>query len=222
MAVGRSARRTAGTRPGGQSTPSSSKTRQRDPGGKTRAILAATTRLFAADGYAATTTGRIAKAAGVSEGLVFLHFGSKRDLLNAVAVDYGHAMVAHILDGFDISGPPDTRRLVTRTFEFVGVHGLLYALVGTTRDPAADNAAFRSAQHVVVSALEHVLRGWRAQGYGEAGDQAIAATMVFGVVHTALVECFLNGQRERERIYVDTTVAWIERALDLPRGPDRG
>ncbi len=40
--------------------------------------------LFASDGYHAVATSRIAKEAGVSEGLIFRHFGNKAGLLDAI------------------------------------------------------------------------------------------------------------------------------------------
>ncbi len=43
--------------------------------------------LFANKGYDATSTSKIAKLAGVSEGLIFKHFESKKDLLNALMKD---------------------------------------------------------------------------------------------------------------------------------------
>ena len=50
-------------------------------------ILSAALELFAGDGYNATSTSRIAKKAGVSEGLIFRHFGSKKGLLQAIMED---------------------------------------------------------------------------------------------------------------------------------------
>lgn len=47
-------------------------------------ILKAALTLFAEQGYAATSTSKVAKAAGVSEGLIFRHFGNKEGLLNAI------------------------------------------------------------------------------------------------------------------------------------------
>lgn len=47
-------------------------------------ILKAALELFARHGYAATSTSKVAKAAGVSEGLIFRHFESKEGLLNAI------------------------------------------------------------------------------------------------------------------------------------------
>lgn len=49
-----------------------------------RGILDAATRLFASNGYHATSTRSIAAAAGVSEGTVFHYFGSKNELMLAI------------------------------------------------------------------------------------------------------------------------------------------
>ena len=47
-------------------------------------ILKAALKLFAENGYASTSTSKVAKAAGVSEGLIFRHFGNKEGLLNSI------------------------------------------------------------------------------------------------------------------------------------------
>lgn len=47
-------------------------------------IIAAATTLFAGDGFHATSTRKIAAAAGVSEGTVFHYFSTKHDLLLAI------------------------------------------------------------------------------------------------------------------------------------------
>ncbi len=51
---------------------------------KKQTILLAALELFANEGYDATPTSKIAKKAGVSEGLIFRHFGSKQGLLDAL------------------------------------------------------------------------------------------------------------------------------------------
>lgn len=51
---------------------------------KQKKILSAALKLFATEGYASTSTNKVAKAAGVSEGLIFRHFGNKEGLLNAI------------------------------------------------------------------------------------------------------------------------------------------
>jgi AcrR family transcriptional regulator len=51
---------------------------------RSRAIIVATLDLFAREGRAGTTTRAIARAAGVSEALVFKHFPTKDDLYRAI------------------------------------------------------------------------------------------------------------------------------------------
>ena len=54
---------------------------------KKKLILEEALGLFADSGYNAVSTNKIAKAAGVSEGLIFRHFGSKKGLLKAITID---------------------------------------------------------------------------------------------------------------------------------------
>lgn len=51
---------------------------------KQERILRAALELFANEGYNASSTSKIAKKAGVSEGLIFRHFGNKKGLLTAL------------------------------------------------------------------------------------------------------------------------------------------
>ncbi|MBI9034825.1 MAG: helix-turn-helix transcriptional regulator [Bacteroidales bacterium] len=51
---------------------------------KQERILKAALHLFAREGYNATSTSKVAKLAGVSEGLIFRHFCNKEGLLNAI------------------------------------------------------------------------------------------------------------------------------------------
>lgn len=54
---------------------------------KKESILNAALELFADEGYNAVSTSRIAKKAGVSEGLIFRHFEHKKGLLQAIMED---------------------------------------------------------------------------------------------------------------------------------------
>ncbi len=54
---------------------------------KKELILHSALKLFAELGYASTSTAKIAKAAGVSEGLIFRHFSNKEGLLKALLDD---------------------------------------------------------------------------------------------------------------------------------------
>jgi len=64
---------------------------------KQRKILDTALELFAQDGYNSTSTNKIAQEAGVSEGLIFKHFGSKEGLLDFL-VEEGVALMNEELD----------------------------------------------------------------------------------------------------------------------------
>ncbi|MEM9326604.1 MAG: helix-turn-helix domain-containing protein [Bacteroidota bacterium] len=54
---------------------------------KKEKILEAALELFAKEGYRSTSTSKVAKLAGVSEGLIFRHFGNKEGLLDAIVAE---------------------------------------------------------------------------------------------------------------------------------------
>ncbi|AXG70320.1 HTH-type transcriptional regulator AcrR [Kordia sp. SMS9] len=54
---------------------------------KQEKILQAALELFSNEGYNATSTSKIGKKAGVSEGLIFRHFTNKKGLLDAIIKD---------------------------------------------------------------------------------------------------------------------------------------
>ena len=76
-------------------------------------ILAAARRLFAENGYAATTTRQLADAAGASDALLYRHFGSKREVLDGV--------IDRALEVFSTLPPLERMRELP-------VEGLLHAL----------------------------------------------------------------------------------------------
>ena len=65
---------------------------------KRSAIIAAATRVFAAQGLSAATAA-IAKEAGVSNGSLFIYFETKSDLLNQLFLDLKAEMAAAALEG---------------------------------------------------------------------------------------------------------------------------
>lgn len=193
--------------------------RERDPEDKRERILLAAEALFAAHGFAQTTTLQIAREAGVSEGVLFLHFGSKQGVLNAIAGTYGSLMALASIEGSAEDPIPDTRRIVQRAFLHVEQHGLLHEVIGCTRDPEDANSAFRCLRLAIVTALEKVLISWKSRGFGTYQDSQLTAALGFGLMHTALTECFVYEKGERQSLYVETCVRWFEAALGLPRSP---
>lgn len=54
---------------------------------KKRNIIDAAAQLFSSNGFSATSTSKIAEKAGVSEGLIFRHFGNKSALLDTILAE---------------------------------------------------------------------------------------------------------------------------------------
>ncbi len=61
-------------------------------------IIDSTIKLFASKGYSATTTALIAKEAGVSEAIIFKHFGNKEKLLKEI----GATAIGNIIENISI------------------------------------------------------------------------------------------------------------------------
>lgn len=68
-------------------------------------ILKAALKLFATEGYASTSTSKVAKAAGVSEGLIFRHFGNKEGLLKAI-LEHAHESGKHMMADIVMTSDP--------------------------------------------------------------------------------------------------------------------
>lgn len=155
--------------------------RVRDPEAKRAAVLAAAAVAFADDGFLTVSTGAIATAAGVAEGTVFHHFGSKHGLLEAVTVEEVGAFVDRLLG----PGPIDWESFVAATFDWVGGHPMVIR-VWADGDDRVIGALRRGMQRGVVPALTAALEMGQAEGWCRRGDAGWFAQSAFAVVGEAL------------------------------------
>lgn len=81
---------------------------------KQERIIQAALQLFAQEGFHATSTNKVAKKAGVSEGLIFRHFGNKEGLLQAV-LDEGETRFRELF--VDIVMESEPREVIRKTIE---------------------------------------------------------------------------------------------------------
>jgi len=82
---------------------------------KQEKILKAALELFAQEGFKATSTSKVAKRAGVSEGLIFRHYENKEGLLEAI-IKEGEER-AKVLFA-DIVLETDPKEVIRKTMEF--------------------------------------------------------------------------------------------------------
>jgi AcrR family transcriptional regulator len=81
---------------------------------KQEKILHAALELFSNEGYNATSTSKIGKKAGVSEGLIFRHFTNKQGLLDAIIKD-AESRIAEIM--MPILTETDAKTVLRKTIE---------------------------------------------------------------------------------------------------------
>ncbi|MEQ9468534.1 MAG: helix-turn-helix domain-containing protein [Ekhidna sp.] len=81
---------------------------------KQEKIITAALELFAEEGYRSTSTSKVAKRAGVSEGLIFRHFTNKDGLLDAI-IKMGEEQAKALFA--DIVLEPDPKELIRKYIE---------------------------------------------------------------------------------------------------------
>ena len=187
--------------------------RRRDPAEKQSRILSAAQRLFALRGFAATTSADIARAAEVSEGIVFHHFGSKEGVLVAVAAEYGRGL-AEAMFAREASAPeaPAAEAMLRAAFGYVRERGPLSRLLMLVPASADRSSARHATREQIVDALAEAFERWQQTGQIRALDSRIVAELLHALVERALVECFVRGDGSREEDYLREAVRCIEGA----------
>ena len=196
--------------------------RTRDPEAKREQILEAAERLFCERGYDKTSTAAIARAAGVSEGTVFHHFGSKSALFADVARGFGEALNHEMFAGMGPDAPPDVPGMIGRCFAYGECKGRLSETIMQTRDPAVSSAAMRAQRQAIVDALTVRFVAWHDKGLIRTERPQVAAAIMFGLVEYALHDGLQGADPdaapdpERRDAYLAETIRVIEAALRPP------
>lgn len=86
---------------------------------KKEKILRSALLLFAQEGFKATSTSKVAKHAGVSEGLIFRHFGNKNGLLEAI-IKEGEERAKILFS--DIIFETDPKEVIRKTLDSFSPH----------------------------------------------------------------------------------------------------
>lgn len=186
--------------------------RTRDPESKQAAILDAAVAAFTESGFRGASTATIAKAAGVSEGIVFHHFGSKHGLLEACAAEAAAEFVGqwagHRLDR------PTYRRFLLATFEWINEHPMLVQ-VWVDGDDRVISAVRRGCQQSIVAAETEAIAAAQRAGRCRSGDPELLARLQFGMVGEALVSRLDQPGRWDFEELVDQTAGGLVRLLDV-------
>jgi AcrR family transcriptional regulator len=185
---------------------------RQDPAGRRAAVLAVATRVFAARGYRRARVEDIAREAGVAEGTVYHLFDSKQGLLAAVGDAYGAGLVQAAFGAGAVEVVPGAPvvAMVERIFRYVGESGgpLVAFLLGN--DPEEGGPAQAANRERMLAAIEDGLRRAMRAGRVSLRDARVAAEVQFGLVESALRDCFLRAGGKRRGAYVQE----VARALN--------
>jgi AcrR family transcriptional regulator len=154
-----------------------------------RVIEDAASRLFAAQGYAATKLTDVAAAAGVTKQLLYQHFASKRELHLALLGRHRDELLAGTAVGMAQAGslPERITASVDRWFAYVEAHPYALALLfrDTTGDPEVQ-AFYRELQASARMANVALLRAEPQLGLREEQIEPLAELVRAATVGVAL------------------------------------
>ena len=176
---------------------------RQDPQGRRSRILDAAVAEFALQGFRRARLERIASAAGVAEGTVYHQFGSKQGLLVAVGEQYGEGLARSAFGDLGADPTPDeVAGIVRNVFAYVReTDGSLAAFL-LAHDPLEGGPAQDANRSAMIAAIEARLSLWVERGLAQPMDTGIAAEVLFGLVESALRDCFLRRGGEGEQQYV--------------------
>ncbi len=103
-------------------------------------LIAVATKQFAKYGYDATTTDTIATAAGVTEPILYRHFGSKQELFIAITRSVSEQTLRHWHElTADVDGPAEQLREIARQFpahlkQSADTYRVIHNALTTSRD----------------------------------------------------------------------------------------
>lgn len=163
--------------------------RRYDPAETRQRVLEAANLLFSTKGFAATGTADIARAADVSEGSIFYHFGSKKNLLVDIGRMYGERMIA-VMQGDDALEDLEPGVMITRCISFCIEHKEWETLTGEvcaegkpkTMMAAEAEPFYHAAREVTVAWVAEQMTA-RMSRQGITGvNIPIAASLIYAVV----------------------------------------
>ncbi|NNL67839.1 MAG: TetR/AcrR family transcriptional regulator [Myxococcales bacterium] len=189
------------------------KSRRRDPEDKRARILVAAARFLGEEGYEAMTAARVASAAGVSEGLLFHHFGSKRGVLEALAESFGEGAFESVFAALREDPPRDLQGLLRPLFAYARENRALaraFAALSSRQDRAlAEQAVARRVEAGLTDLLVRQEDLGRVRGM----EPDVVAKLMFAVVTAGLIGCFVDEDGEREAIWLEETASCVAAAV---------
>lgn len=194
--------------------------RRYDPAETRQRVLAAANMLFATKGYGATGTADIAREADVSEGSIFYHFGSKRNLLADIGRMYGESMI-EVMAQRDALEDLEPGIVLQRAFDFMFQHrkweGYTDSEAGTKVGKPVGMHGNPEAEPFYLSSRDTVC-AWTTKQHqaafdkygGPAGiDIPIASALTYAVVSNAIEALMATTDEACRQAIINETIRFV-------------
>lgn len=183
---------------------------------ETRAlILSAARELFRSKGFTTTSTLEIAQRAGVAEGSLFYHFGSKKNLLAALGEDYAREMVDAMRRGETDLSRLEPGIIIARAFDYVREHGDVQVPTGLARTSPEIQPFVHANRKGIVNFVSDCIQA----SHGDCSHEKITpeaaqitASFSYAVVSDAIHHVFETDTRKDEMLTLAETIRYVRSA----------
>ncbi len=202
-----------------------SRSRRYDPAETRQRVLEAANLLFSTKGYAATGTADIARAADVSEGSIFYHFGSKKNLLIDIGRMYGERMIA-VMQGDDALEDLEPGIMINRCLDFCIEHREWESLTGEVCSEGKPRAMMSADAEPFYRASREVTCDWVAKqmtaSMAKRGVEGVnipfAAQLTYAVVGEAIDAVIATADDARRAEVRAETIRFVRAACGYQPG----
>lgn len=183
---------------------------RRAPAQKQELLLAAARDLFAQQGFDGTSTVQIADRAGVSEGILFHHFGSKKGLFKRLAEEYAHAAATATMPADPTQMTEET--VVRSAFEFAESNPALYQML-MTGSAELSELDVTAQSDIIIQVIQENLERGMAAGQVRRGNAEVMAQLQFAVVDAAYRAWRNKGDPARKEDYITEAINCMQAML---------
>ena len=185
---------------------------------KRQAIIEAALDIFAKQGYEETTIAQIAAAAGVAVGTVYLYFHNKREIYTQASIDWTNRLAVALRDPRILSLPirQVPRAMIETVFHLCHQKSNRMSIFQVDIQSREELQQHKDADGAISSAIDAFLRSTIENGQLAPFDTMMYAKLLFGLVHSALFECFCVEQGSEEEAIRENTIEIVERIFFGP------
>ncbi len=185
---------------------------------KKEAIIEEALDIFAKQGYEETTIAQIAAAAGVAVGTVYLYFHNKREIYTQASIDWTNRLAVALQDPRILSLPVEQvpRAMIETVFRLCHQNSKMMALFQVDIQSPEELQQHKNADGAITGAVDSFLRSTIENGQLAPFDTVMYAKVLFGMVHSALFECFCVQEGRDEEAIRESTIEIVERLFFGP------